>query len=108
MTYGDTSRWGKISKGDNLRGKRISPSSGVVYTNSLPASVITMDSGDSLKIVGGRLTMTVDWREYKVDRLSTDGNYTLPAPFVSLMRGSVTSINTDLLVYDRWAAGSEV
>jgi hypothetical protein len=107
MTYGDTSRWGKISKGDNLRGKRISPSSGVVYTNSLPASVITMDSGDSLKIVGGRLTMTVDWREYKVDRLSTDGNYTLPAPFVSLLRGSVTAINTDLLVYDRWSAGSE-
>jgi hypothetical protein len=107
MTYGDTSRWGKISKGDNLRGKRISPSSGVVYTNSLPASVITMDSGDSLKIVGGRLTMTVDGREYKVDRLSTDGNYTLPAPFVSLLRGSVTAINTDLLVYDRWSAGSE-
>jgi hypothetical protein len=108
MVYGDTSRWGKISKGDTLRGKRIAPAINVVYTNSLPESVITMDSKDSLKIVGGRLTMTVDGHEYEVDRLSTDGNYTLSAPFVSLMRGSVTAINTDLLVYDRWAVGSEV
>jgi hypothetical protein len=108
MTYGDTSRWGKISKGDTLRGKRISPAIDVVYTNSLPVSVITMDSGDSLGIVDGRLTMTVDWREYKVDSYTTDGNYTLSAPFVSLLRGSVTAINTDLLVYDRWSVGSEV
>lgn len=107
MAYGDTSRWGKINKGDTLRGKRIAPAINVVYTNSLPESVITMDSKDSLKIVGGRLTMTVDGREYEVDRLSTDGNYTLSAPFVSLLRGSVAAINTDLLVYDRWAAGSE-
>lgn len=107
MAYGDTSRWGKISKGDTLRGKRISPAINVVYTNSLPVSVITMDSGDSLGIVDSRLTMTVDGHEYKVDRLSTDGNYTLYAPFVSLLRGSVTAINTDLLVYDRWSVGSE-
>lgn len=108
MTYGDTSRWGKISKGDTLRGKRIAPSVDVVYTNSLPVSVITMDSGDSLGIIGGRLTMTVDGHKYTVDRVSTDGNYTLSAPFVSLLRGSVTAINTDLLVYDRWSVGSEV
>ena len=108
MAYRDTSRWGKIRKGDTLRGKRIAPAINVVYTNSLPVSVITMDSGDSLGIVDGRLIMTADEHEYKVDRLSTDGNYTLSAPFVSLMRGSVTAINTDLLVYDRWAAGSEV
>lgn len=108
MTYGDTSRWGKISKGDTLRGKRIAPSVDVVYTNSLPVSVITMDSGDSIGIVDGRLRMTVDGREYSVDRYNTDGNYTLSAPFVSLLRGSVTAINTDLLVYDRWSAGSEV
>jgi hypothetical protein len=108
MTYGDTSRWGKISKGDTLRGKRIAPSVDVVYTNSIPVSVITMDSGDSIGIVDGRLRMTVDGREYSVDRYNTDGNYTLSAPFVSLLRGSVTAVNTDLLVYDRWAAGSEV
>lgn len=108
ITYKDTDRWGKISKGNTLRGKRIAPAIDVVYTNSLPASVITMDSGDSLGIVDGRLTMTVDGREYKVDRVSTDGNYTLSSPFVSLLRGSVTAINTDLLVYDRWAVGSEV
>jgi hypothetical protein len=107
MTYGDTSRWGAISKGDTLRGKRIAPAVDVVYTNSLPVSVITMDSGDSLSIVDGRLRMTVDGREYSVDRYNTDGNYTLSAPFLSLLRGSVTAINTDLLVYDRWAAGSE-
>jgi hypothetical protein len=108
MTYGDTSRWGEIKKGDTLRGKRIAPSVDVVYTNSLPVSVITMDSGDSIGIVDGRLRMTVDGREYSVDRYNTDGNYTLSAPFVSLLRGSVTAVNTDLLVYDRWAAGSEV
>jgi hypothetical protein len=108
MTYGETSRWGKISRGDTLRGKRIAPAIDVVYTNSLPVSVITMDSGDSLSIVDGRLRMTVDGREYSVDRYNTDGNYTLSAPFTSLLRGSVTAINTDLLVYDRWAAGSEV
>ena len=108
MSYGDTSRWGAISKGDTIRGKRISPAIDVVYTNSLPVSVITMDSGDSLGVVDGRLRMTVDGREYTVDRYTTDGNYTLSAPFVSLLRGSVTAINTNLLVYDRWAAGSEV
>lgn len=107
MTYGDNSRWGAIKKGDTLRGKRIAPAIYVVYTNSLPESVITMDSGDSLGIVDGRLTMTVDGREYKVDRYTTDGNYALPAPFMSLLRGSVTHINTNLLVYDRWAVGSE-
>ena len=108
MANGDTSRWGKISKGDTLRGKRIAPAINVVYTNSLPVSVITMDSGDSLGIVDGRLIMTADEHEYSVDKYNTDGNYTLSSPFVSLLRGSVTAINTDLLVYDRWAAGSEV
>lgn len=108
MTYGNTARWGAISKGDTLRGKRISPASGVIYTNSLPSSVITMDSSDTLGVVDGRLTMTVDGKKYEVDRYTTDANYALSAPFVSLLRGSVTSINTDLLVYDRWAVGSEV
>lgn len=108
MAYSDTSRWGKISKGDTLRGKRISPAIDVVYTNSLPVSVITMDSGDSLGIVDGRLTMTVGGQKYEVDRAPIGGNYALTAPFVSLLRGSVTAINTDLLVYDRWSVGSEV
>ena len=110
MTYKDTDRWGKISRGDTLCGKRISPAFGVVYTNSLPQDkdIITMSSKDTLKVVDGRLTMTVDGREYKVDRAYTEGNYTLSAPFVSLLRGTVTAINTDLLVYDRWAVGSEV
>ena len=52
--------------------------------------------------------MTVDGHKYTMDRVSTDGNYTLSKPFVSLMRGSVTAINTDLLTYDRWSVGSEV
>ncbi|MBP3699673.1 MAG: hypothetical protein J6J01_09395 [Oscillospiraceae bacterium] len=108
MTYVNTARWGSISKGDTLRGKRIRPAYDVIYTNSLPASVITMDSGDTLGVVGGRLTMTVDGHKYTMDRVSTDGNYTLSKPFVSLMRGSVTAINTDLLTYDRWSVGSEV
>ena len=109
MAYSDTSRWGKISKGDTLRGKRIAPAINVVYTNSLPKDedVITMSSKDTLKVVDGRLTMTVDGQKYEVDRAPTGGNYALTAPFVSLMRGSVTAINTDLLVYDRWAVGSE-
>jgi hypothetical protein len=108
MTYGDTSRWGEIKKGDTLRGKRIRPAAGTISPSSLPASVITMDSGDSLKIVGGRLTMTVGGVYYYVDSPDTVLGYVLSAPFVSLLRGSVTAINTDLLVYDRWAAGSEV
>ena len=107
MAYGDTSRWGKISKGDTLRGKRISPASGVVGTNALPVSVITMDSGDSLRITGGRLTMTVGGVNYFVDSPDIALGYALSAPFVSLLHGSVNAINTDLLLYDRWSVGSE-
>jgi hypothetical protein len=108
MAYGDTSRWGKISKGDTLRGKRIRPSSAIIQSSKLPITVIEMDSGDTLGIVGGRLTMTVDGVKYIVDIPDTALIYALSAPFTSLLRGSVTAINTDLLVYDRWSVGSEV
>jgi hypothetical protein len=108
MAYGDTSRWGKISKGDTLRGKRIRPAAAIIQSSKLPTTVIEMDSGDTLGIVGGRLTMTVDGVDYFVDSPDTALIYALSAPFVSLLRGSVTAVNTDLLVYDRWAVGSEV
>lgn len=108
MTYSNTSRWGSIKKGDTLRGKRIKPTAGRIPVDSFPASCITMDSGDMLGIVDGRLMMTVDGREYAVDAYTTDTTYVLSAPFVSLLRGHVTAINTSLLEYDRWAVGSEV
>lgn len=108
MTYKDTDRWGKISKGDTLRGKRISPASAIIQSSKLPTTVIEMDSDDSLGIVGGRLTMTVGGVNYFVDTPDTVLGYALSAPFTSLLRGSVTAINTDLLVYDRWSVGSEV
>lgn len=108
MAYGDTSRWGKISEGDTLRGKRIAPASPLVGSSLFPKVCVKMDSGDALSIVGNRLVMTVDGRGYNVDSPDTVLGFALSAPFVSLLRGSVTAINTDLLVYDRWAAGSEV
>lgn len=107
MAYGDTSRWGKISKGDTLRGKRIAPASPLVGSSLFPEVCVKMDSGDSISIVGGRLVMTVDGRGYNVDYPDTVLGFALSAPFVGLLRGSVTAINTDLLVYDRWSVGSE-
>ena len=107
MTYGDISRWGVIKKGDTLRGKRIRPAADVLATASLPAEIITMDSGDTLSIVGSRLTMTVDGQGYTVDTPDTVLVYALSRAFMSLLRGKVTAINTDQLVYDRWAVGSE-
>lgn len=110
MTYGNTERWGAISKGNTLRGKRIRPATGYIPSSTLPENVITMDSGDSIGIVGGRLTMTVDGSRYYVDSANIVGPsmiYVLKNEFTSLLRGNVTAINTDLLIYDRWAVGSE-
>lgn len=110
MTYGDISRWGAIKAGNTLRGKRIKPVTDYISSSSFPEVIISMDSGDSLGIVAGRLTMTVDGRRYYVDSADIVGPstiYALKKEFTSLLRGKVTAINTDLLMYDRWAVGSE-
>ena len=110
MAYGDTSRWGKIKVRDTLRGKRIKPAGDYMTSSSFPENIITMDSGDSLGIVAGRLTMTVEGKKYYVDTSDIVGPsviYALKNQFTSLLRGKVTAINTDLLLYDRWSVGSE-
>ena len=110
MTYGDISRWGAIKAGNTLRGKRIKPVTDYISSSSFPEVIISMDSGDFLGIVAGRLTMTVDGSRYYVDSADIVGPsviYALKKEFTSLLRGKVTAINTDLLMYDRWAVGSE-
>lgn len=107
MTYRKTSRWGVITIQDNLFGKRIRPAGDHVNSADLPENVITMDSGDTLDIVAGRLTMTVDGNNYAVDTYAGASAYALSRPFVSLLRGKVTAINTDMLEYDRWAVDAE-
>jgi hypothetical protein len=55
--------------------------------------------------------MTVDGKKYYVDSSEIVGPsviYALKNQFTSLLRGKVTAINTDLLLYDRWSVGSEV
>lgn len=107
MSYKKTSRWGQIARRDTLLGKRIRPAGDPVNSADLPENVITMDSGDTLDIIAGRLTMTVDGKKYAVDTSAGAGEFALSRPFVSLLRGKVTAINTDMLEYDRWAVDSE-
>lgn len=107
MTYRKASRWGVITIQDHLFGKRIRPVGGSVDSSALPANILTMDSGDTLGMVWGRLTMTVDGQEYAVDSSAGASGFALSRPFVSLLRGKVTEINTDLLEYDRWAVDAE-
>lgn len=107
MTYRSISRWGKITVRDSLRGKRIRPVGGSVESSELPEIILTMDSGDTLGIVDGHITMTVDGREYIVDSLSRPGGFALSRAFTSLLRGTVSEVNTDRLEYDRWAVDWE-
>lgn len=107
MTYRNPSRWGDITIRDTLRGKRIRPVGGSVDSSALPENILTMDSGDTLDIIAGRLTMTVDGKKYAVDTSAGAGGFALSRAFTSLLRGSVTEIHTDLLEYDRWAVDSE-
>lgn len=101
LAYGDTSQWGAIRVGSKLNGVRVKSASGNLSSSDLSGELITMDSGDMLTISNGRLAMTVDGNEY----------YTLinaiNSPFTTLLRGSVSAINTDLLVYDRWAVAAD-
>lgn len=110
MRYGDEGRWKKIKKGVNLYGKRIKAAEGeMIAPSTLPATVLTTDKGDSLKVVGGRLTMVVDGKSYNMDTPDTILGFALHGAFTSLLRGSVDKLYaTDALVYDRYAVNEEV
>lgn len=108
LSYADTSRWGVIAKGAKLYGVTIKGVSEMVATSNFSGTVLTMDSGDSISVVGSQLKMTVDGSSFAVDAPTTFGYYALQEPFTSLLRGSVATINTSLLLYDRWAVAKEV
>jgi hypothetical protein len=51
--------------------------------------------------------MVVDGQAYPVDYAPPIGVAYLEKPFTSLLRGKVETVNTDLLMYDRWNAIQE-
>jgi hypothetical protein len=104
--YGDCARLGDIVVGATLFKTEIYPK-GILYPSELPTTVLTMTSGDMLRVSGDRLQMVVDGKVYPVDESYPIGGTVVRHPFMSLLRGTVKEINTDLFEYDRWNAIQE-
>lgn len=107
MQYDDVNQYGDIKKGAVLLNKTIRPKVKYTISSTLPATVLTMSSGDVLRVSGGRLQMVVNGVVFVVDHYTVDAISYVDYPFTSLLRGTVETINTDLLEYDRWAVGEE-
>ena len=103
--YG-SGRWTPIVDGDILYGARIRPAGGSIVSSSLPSSILEMTTGDTLSIETGRLVMTADGTRYDMDRHLVGEQY-LTDEFTSILRGTVSEINTDLLTIDRWSVIEE-
>lgn len=104
--YGDCARLGDIVVGATLFKTEIYPK-GILSPSELPTTVLTMTSGDMLRVSGDRLQMVVDGTVYPVDESYPIGGTVVRHPFMSLLRGTVEEINTDLFEYDRWNAIQE-
>lgn len=105
INYDNTDRYVSIAVGKSLYKKTIKPKDwGYIYVSSLPEEVITMTSGDGLRVVNGRLCMVVGAASYQIDRLDTTLNqYYFTGSIVSLLRGKVSAVGADVFTYDRWA-----
>lgn len=106
----DVSRWGNIKVGAILYGKIIKTVSPLLQTVGLPEHCIVTDYGDILGTYEGRLKMTVGFDRYEVDDADTILVTAISRPFLSLMRGKVTSVSneiSDKFLYDRWSVGLE-
>lgn len=105
INYGDTERYASITVGRSLYKKTIKPQNdSMIYVSSLPEEVITMTSGDSLKVVNGRLCMIVGAATYQIDKLdATLNTYYFDGSIVTLLRGTVSAVGADVFTYDRWA-----
>lgn len=107
MEYSNIQQYGEIVVGAELFGKTIRPKLDKVSTNTLPATVLTMSSGDKLEVASGRFRMVINGQVFNVDHYDTSGISTVKYAFTSYLRGTVKQINTNLLEYDRWAVGEE-
>lgn len=109
VSYQSTERYRGITIGRSLYKKKIKPNSGNrLYVSSLPENVITMTSGDGLRMVNGRLCMAIGADVNPIDRLDTTLNqYYFEGSIVTMLRGTVSSVGADVFAYDRWAVTEE-
>lgn len=129
--YEEGARYATVSKGVNLFRKKIHPVIGdgspsipttqlpKVWNKDeegkiLPTDIITMDSGDRLYITeSGALVMQTVGVSFIVSERGDEimGNvyhYFNAEGVTCVLRGTVKTVNTDLIEYDRWAVSEEV
>ena len=129
--YEEGARYATVSKGVNLFRKKIHPVIGdgspSIPTTKLPkvwnkdeegkfllTDIITMDSGDRLYITeSGSLVMKTVGVSFIVSEQGDEimGNvyhYFNAEGVTCVLRGTVKTVNTDLIEYDRWAVSEEV
>ena len=109
LPYGDAERYGDVVQGASLFRKVLRPKR-TITVGELPATVLTTSDGDKIVVSGNRVSMVVGGVYVPVDEYDPNLNvsYGITRPFTSLLRGTVTEVNTDLLEYDRWAVSEEV
>ncbi len=98
-------RFMSITVDRSLYKKELRPKGGgMIYVSSLPSEVITMTSGDGIRVIDGRLCMVVGASTYNIDKLDTTLNqYYFEGSITSIMRGTVSAVGSDVFEYDRWA-----
>lgn len=99
-------RYGEITKGTTLLGKTIRPKGDTEQVSDFPDTVLAMDSGDRIYVDNGRL-----WVALGSDIIYAISDASLGVfnkPVTALLRGKVASVNTDRILYDRWAVSEEV
>lgn len=110
-TYGADERYGAIVVGSAILYKTVVPKAAILPSKYNNGTVLVSTSEkDTIVINNGRVSMYVAGNYFPLDEYieSTNTSAGLAKRFTSLLRGTVTSINTDLLEYDRWAVSEEV
>lgn len=102
----DEPRYGTITVGTSLLGKTICPKGDTEQVSDFPDTVLAMDSGDRIYVDNNRL-----WVALGTDIIYAISDASLGVfnkPVTALLRGKVSSVNTDRILYDRWAVSEEV
>lgn len=109
LEYSNNARFGVIQQGVSLFGKMIRPKDGKpVDVDSLPYEVLNTLEGDKIEVNSQiKLEANVYGFIYVLSS-GTTGSAVFDKPVMSLLRGTVAEVNTDLIEYDRWAVSEEV
>ena len=123
FNYNDESRFAVISEGVSLFRKKIRPKvdSGSLPTTEIPKdktkdddgniNIIVMNTGDRMYLTSSGVLMVDVGVNFSISRqmeiLDNVHNY-FDQEVTCNMRGTVKTINTELIEYDRWAVSEEV